>query len=69
MMRRRGGDPVDALDLLDDVEQIDDEAFGSMRRAYEIIEDMDPRRLVSHAVGGIRPDACMPMNAVWPMWP
>ena len=37
-----GGDPVDALDLLDDVEQIDDEAFGSMRRAYEIIEDMDP---------------------------
>lgn len=36
------GDPIAALDLLDDAEQIDDEVFGSMREAYEAMENMDP---------------------------
>lgn len=36
------GDPISSLDLLDDVEQIDDEVFGSMRGMYEAIENADP---------------------------
>lgn len=37
-----GGDPLRALDVLDDVETVADEAFGSMRRIGDGIEDADP---------------------------
>lgn len=36
-----GGDPVAALSALDDVEQIDDEVFGSMRQFGDGVDDVD----------------------------
>lgn len=37
-----GGDPITALDALEDVEQIDDEVYGSMRKNGDGVEDVDP---------------------------
>lgn len=37
-----GGDPIEALATLEDVEQIDDEVFGSLRSCGDGVEDVDP---------------------------
>ncbi|NEG55847.1 ATP-dependent DNA helicase [Bifidobacterium platyrrhinorum] len=37
-----GGDPIEALDALDDVELIDDEVYGSLRGVGDGVDDVDP---------------------------